>query len=109
MQLITKEIMKKLKNNPRDTETNKPYLKLFNPTGAQTWLISEIEDDEDTMYGICDLGMGYPELGSVSLKELAGLKLPPFGLTVERDISFEPTKTLSEYATEAREHRVLLA
>ena len=61
------------------------------------------------MYGICDLGMGYPELGSVSLKELAGLKLPPFGLTVERDISFEPTKTLSEYAMEAREHRVLLA
>jgi len=109
MKLLTKEILGKLKSNPRDDNNNKPWLKLFNPCGSQTWLLSEIEEDGDTLFGLCDLGMGYPELGSVSLKELAGLKLPPFGLTVERDTSFKPTKTLSEYATEAREHGGLLA
>ena len=40
MKLITKEIMDKLKANPRGNENNKPWLKLFNPVGAATWIIS---------------------------------------------------------------------
>ena len=79
MKLMTKEILGKLKSNPSDTAGNKPWLKLFNPTGSGTWLISEIEDDGDTLFGLCDLGHGSPELGYVSLSELASLKLP-FGL-----------------------------
>ena len=74
MKLMTKEILGKLKSNPRDTAGNKPWLKLFNPTGSGTWLISEIEDDGDTMFGLCDLGHGSPELGYVSLNELPKLK-----------------------------------
>ena len=106
MKLITKEIMGKLKSNPRDNADNKPWLKLFNPAGSGTWLISEIEDNGDTMFGLCDLGHGSPELGYVSLKELESLKLP-FGLKIERDMYFEPTKTLSEYAKEARKVRYI--
>ena len=102
MKLITKEIMGKLKNNPRDNAANKPHLKLFNPAGAGTWLISEISDDGDTMFGLCDLGHGHPELGSVSLREIENLELP-FGLKIERDKWFEPNKTLNEYAAKARE------
>ena len=67
MKLITKEILGKLEKNPRDHSGNMPWLKLFNPVGAETWLISEIEADGDTMFGLCDLGWGHPELGSVSL------------------------------------------
>jgi len=64
-------------------------------------LISEIEADGDTLFGLCDLGWGHPELGYVSLNELESLPLP-LGLTIERDMSFEPTKTLAEYAVDAR-------
>tara|TARA_B100001094_G_scaffold46134_1_gene41260 strand:- start:4558 stop:4893 length:336 start_codon:yes stop_codon:yes gene_type:complete len=111
MKLMTKEILGKLKSNPRITDDNglnKPWLKLFNPTGSGTWLISEIEDDGDTMFGLCDLGHGSPELGYVSLKELESLKLP-FGLSIERDISFTPDKSLGEYADEARSNRYIIS
>ena len=57
----------------------------------------------DTMFGLCDPGMGAPELGYVSLSELESIKFPPFGLPIERDIHFEPRQTISEYAKEARE------
>ena len=80
----------------------KPVLKLFNPVGAQTWLIAAIAEDGDTMYGLCDLGFGYPELGYVSLSEIENLDLP-FGLKIERDAWWEPEKTLQEYYNDARE------
>lgn len=80
----------------------KPWLKLFNPVGAQTWLIAAIAEDGDTMYGLCDLGFGCPELGYVSLNEIENLDLP-FGLKIERDTWWEPEKTLEEYYNDARE------
>ena len=43
MKLITKEIAEKLSKNIGNAEADKPYLKLFNPCGAATWLISEYE------------------------------------------------------------------
>ena len=52
--------------------SRKPVLTLFNPCGAATWLLTEIEpDDPDIAWGVCDLGMGFPEFGTVSLAELA--------------------------------------
>ncbi len=79
----------------------KPVVKFFAPTGSATWLISEIEEDGDTMFGLADLGMGFPEIGSVSLKELSEVK-GAFGLGIERDYHFTADKTLAEYADEAR-------
>ena len=102
MKLITEEIKTKLASNKGDPNLDKPYLKLFSPTGAATWLISEMID-EDTLFGLCDLGMGFPELGYVSLQELESLELP-LSMKVERDMYFEPSKTLEEYASVAREH-----
>ena len=53
----------------------KPVVKLFNPCRAGTWLLTEIEPDEpDVAWGLCDLGMGCPEFGTVSLSELASVK-----------------------------------
>ena len=100
MKLITREIELKLKKNAALAEDQRrPVLKLFGG-GACTWLISEKEGD--ILFGLCDLGLGEPELGYVSLSELESLKFPPFGLGVERDSTFEADKTLSEYATESR-------
>lgn len=78
-----------------------PVLKLFNPAGPGTWLITELEPDGDTLFGLCDLDMGSPELGSVSLRELRSVKLP-FGLTLERDVHFEGRVPISAWADIAR-------
>jgi len=53
------------------------------------------------MFGLADLGMGYPELGYVSLAELKSVK-GSFGLGIERDLYFSPDKTLDAYADAAR-------
>ena len=79
----------------------KPVVKFFMPGGAATWLITEIAADGDTMFGLCDLGHGTPELGNVSLAELSAVR-GRFGLKVERDAHFKAQKTLSEYTREAQ-------
>ena len=100
MKLITSEMAVKLGANALiDEASRKPLLKLFTPWGAATWLISEKQGD--LMFGLCDLGMGEPELGYVSLSEIEAIT-GPFGLRVERDAWFEPTQTLAAYADEAR-------
>jgi hypothetical protein len=78
-----------------------PIVKLFTPDADCTWLLTEIDpENPDIAFGLCDLGMGYPELGSVSLAEIAALR-GGLGLPVERDRHFKATKTLSAYAAEA--------
>ena len=105
MKLITKEIESKLrKNESLPEELRMPHLKLFNPVGAGTWLVSEIEsgsveDGTAILFGLADLG--HPEMGSFSLAELTSLRLP-LGLSIERERSWRPEKTLIEYAQEAR-------
>lgn len=79
-----------------------PVVKLFTPDAGCTWLLTEIDpDDPDIAFGLCDLGMGYPELGSVSLSELASVR-GPLKLLIERDLHFMPCRTISAYADEAR-------
>ncbi len=79
---------------------HRPVVKLFTPWGSATWLLSELDQD-GIAFGLCDLGMGEPELGYVDLKELADLR-GPFGLRVERDLHFKAEMTLTEYADEER-------
>jgi hypothetical protein len=79
-----------------------PVVKLFTPDGAATWLISEVDpDDPDRLFGLCDLGLGFPELGYVSLAEITVLR-GPLGLPVERDLHFIADKPLSMYVEEAQ-------
>lgn len=110
MQLLTKALEAKLRSNHQaqkpvqGTKAEKdhvPVVKFFTPDGGATWLITELEDDGDTLFGLCDLGLGMPELGYVSLAELRKLR-GKYGLPVERDKWFRGDKRLSEYAAEAR-------
>lgn len=78
-----------------------PVVKFFNPCGAATWLATELDRDGDTLFGLADLGFGCPELGSFSLSELASVRLP-FGLGIERDLSFESAHPLSAWTEWAR-------
>ena len=85
-----------------------PVVKFFNPCGAATWLATELDADGDTLFGLADLGFGCPELGSFSLAELAGVRLP-FGLRIERDLHFSTTHRLSEWAEAARRAGSIMA
>jgi len=78
-----------------------PALKLFNPLGPATWLATELARDDDTLFGLADLGFGCPELGSFSLSEIASVRLP-FGLAIERDEHFATPHPLSLWAATAR-------
>jgi hypothetical protein len=80
----------------------KPVVKLFTPDAQCTWLLTELGND-DIAFGLCDLGMGTPEVGFVSMREIRELR-GPLGLPVERDLHFDANKTLSAYADEARAH-----
>ena len=102
--LITPEIRERLQANGCTIgETDHvPVVKLFSPFSAATWLITEMmPDDPDVMFGLCDLGMGFPELGYVSLAELETVR-GVFGLRIERDPGFKPAYPLSVYANAAR-------
>ena len=80
-----------------------PVVKLFLPGGPATWLATEIASDDDTLFGLADLGFGCPELGSFSLSEIAALRLP-FGLRIARDAQFATDMPLSRWADTARAH-----
>jgi hypothetical protein len=110
MELFTAEIEALLLENGRRQEPVRgtsdeidfePVMKLFTPDAGCTWLLTEIDpEDPDIAFGLCDLGMGFPELGAVSIAELRALR-GKLGLPVERDLYFKADKTLSAYANEA--------
>src|ERR1700730_641357 len=121
MKLLTTSLREKLLANghanrradglPRENGyiDHNPVVKLFTPDAGCTWLLTEIDpEDPDIAFGLCDLGMGCPELGSVSLSELEALR-GTLNLPVERDLYFTATKTLSAYADEARAHGAITA
>jgi hypothetical protein len=113
MKLLTDEIRERLlkngalhrqmqERNPEGVIDFLPVVKLFTPDAGATWLLTEIDpEDHDRAFGLCDIGMGCPELGYVSLSELAALR-GRLKLPVERDLYFMPAKTISAYADEAR-------
>lgn len=78
-----------------------PVIKLFNPLGPATWIATELDDDGDTLFGLADLGVGCPELGTFSLREIASVRLS-LGLAIERDLTFESVHPLSVWADAAR-------
>ena len=114
MKLITQSIREKLLANHKATMEAEgadlghyPVVKLFNPVGGGTWLLSEM-DEQGIAFGLCDLGMGEPELGYVAIQELEQAVLP-LGLKIERDVHWTASKKLSEYADEARCNRCIIA
>ena len=86
----------------KDEPDFEPVVKFFTPDANCTWLLTEIDpDDPDIAFGLCDLGMGCPELGSVSLSELKSVR-GCLGLPIERDLYFDASFSLSVYAQAAR-------
>ena len=117
MKLLTNDIREKLLRNGRsrmqlgqegrDEPDFSPVVKLFTPDAGCTWLLSELDPEEpDIAFGLCDLGMGYPELGYVRISEIQAVR-GKLGLPVERDSDFAPAHPLSVYARAAHKAQVI--
>ena len=109
MKLLTEPIIRKLAANGLSQAAASgaldlvPVVKLFTPDAGGTWLLTESSPaDPDVLFGLCDLGMGFPELGHVSLRELMSIR-GNMGLPVERDRFFEADAPISDYARMAWE------
>lgn len=94
-----------LKGTSREMDL-KPVVKLFNPIGSGTWLVTECNED-GLAFGLADIG--YPELGYFDLSEIADVKLLGGLVRIGQDVNFEANKTISEYAAEARQKGVIQA
>ena len=103
MQLMTPEMREQLIANGKNRDGDHlPVVKFFSPVGAATWLVTEMDPDEnDYLFGLADLGMGFPELGGISLSELQEYR-GPLGLGIERDLYFKPKYPIRIYASAAR-------
>lgn len=74
-----------------------PVVRLFTPDAHATWLLAALDPaDGDTAWGLCDVGIGMPELGTVKLSDLAAI-VGPRQHPVLRDLYFLATRPLSEY------------
>ena len=81
----------------------RPVVKFFTPDAGATWLITEADPAApDCLFGLCDLGLGEPELGYVSLAEIQSVR-GKLGLPIERDLYFTARHPLSHYAKRARD------
>jgi hypothetical protein len=118
MMLLTKALREQLLENGRRQAAVKgtsdeidfpPVVKLFNPCGAATWLLTEIDPDDETVaWGLCDLGMSCPEFGTVSLTELASYR-NGLGLGIERDLYFTARGPISAYIAAANKVGCIVA
>ena len=113
MKLVTKAARARLaRNGERPGAGHVPVVKVFNPYGAGTWLLSETSpEDADLAFGLCDPGLATPELGWIRISELEEVRVRVGGMRMplERDLHFRPTRTLGEYAEHARKAQMVVA
>ncbi|WP_430912163.1 DUF2958 domain-containing protein [Methylobacterium sp. sgz302541] len=103
MSLITDDQRAQLlANGTRDDHDPRPVVRLFTSNGAANWILSELDPkDPDLAFGLCDFGLGSPEIGYVRLSEIQTVTAT-LGLDVQQDVQFRADKPLSAYAEEAR-------
>ncbi|OJU74082.1 MAG: hypothetical protein BGO09_09785 [Bacteroidetes bacterium 47-18] len=106
--LFTTEQYNQLIENGRIANMDKdnvPVVMLTLPFSSCIWLLSELDpDNPDIAFGLCDLGMGFPELGYVSLSEIQSVEHPVFKTTVFNNPLFKADYPMSAYAAAARAH-----
>lgn len=91
MKLLTDELIKNLPPLYSTENIKDPFIqcKFFTPDSSWSWYVLEFDKTNEIFFGyVCGLEN---ELGYFSLAELESVK-GQLGLSVERDISFKPTK-----------------
>ena len=95
MKLITKAAYAKLRKNAANPGGAKPVIKLFNPCGPATWLVSEIDEDgqpdaldvHDEILSAVEDSLFWPSLQAINT---TATDLHVFGVSehsgIERDV-----------------------
>jgi hypothetical protein len=78
-----------------------PAVKLHTLDAGAVWLLTDLAADGDEAFGLCDAGLGSPELGHVRLSALEQMR-GPRGLAVVADPHFVPRQPLSAYVAQAQ-------
>ncbi len=79
-----------------------PVVRLFTPDAHATWVLAALDPtDGDTAWGLIDLGIGMPELGTVKLSDLAAI-VGPHQKPVLRDLYFRASRPMSDYVRLAK-------
>lgn len=112
--LLTRTMREKLEENAQRVTAGdvarddlQPVVKFINTNGAGAWLFTELHDG-DRLYGLCDQGTGFPELGYRSLREMEQLRAVIWGRrtnfrAIERETPWSASgRSLSEFAEVAR-------
>ena len=105
MELFNQEQYQPLIQNGSDPDKDYPPMAhLFLPVSRCEWLLSEIDPQQPNIaFGLCDLGMGFPELGYVDLDELQNLRSEYWGCNpVMANPLFEGKYPMSIYAAAAK-------
>jgi len=99
MKLMTKAILKAVPPigtyDMAESKDIPVIAKFFNPCGRY---MSEYDPESGIAFGFVrgEFDETCDELGSFSIPEMEAIKLPPFGLGIERDIYFGSGHTLAE-------------
>ena len=93
MKLFTKANLKSLPTLDESAQLSiadqKVWVKLFG--GSATWYITSLDPETNEAFGFVNLGDAQcAELGYIDMNKLTRLKIPPFGLPIERDRHFDP-------------------
>lgn len=102
MKLITKALEKRFAElGEQDIPNPIVVNKVFSPSGSATFFMTSYNPETRIGFGFVK-GLGSDELGYFSLDELESLRVPPFGLPLERDLHCGE-KTLLEHCPELAE------
>jgi len=77
------------------TQTEQPI------ANCQAQIVCLDAGEADIDFGLCDLGMGTPDLRFVCMREIREQR-GPLGLSVESELHFDADKIFSAYAEDAR-------
>ena len=64
MKLLTEELTQKLRKNEEESRASDevtdhfPVVKFFHPLSTAKWLLTELDEDGDTLFGLADSGDG---------------------------------------------------
>ena len=94
MELLTPELKARFKELGLQEEEDDPIVvaKFFAPSGAATWFAIAHYDHNNTCFGYVQGLSPNPwddEFGYFSITELEAVRVPPFGLPIERDLHWK--------------------
>lgn len=101
MELLTAALLEKFAETGRQNIQEDPLVicKFFHIAYPLTWYATEYDLDRECFFGYVD-GGDFPEWGRFTLKQLQSIEV--MGLTMERDITFEPSRFSEAVGTKAK-------